>query len=401
MGLVEKTDFLRKHPEAVGDYLRLSFQLAYNRSRGIRNFLFQCDARGHFPYLKPYHDALKENRNVAVYFTGANLGGDVSTLLIQNQVEPDRIIAHSSLVRLTNWDVYLSPTSWGNIFPKNRECPRIQVFHTLADKNIQYGENLIKFDTIFVCGPIHHEFLKRYLFDPYPEAKGQCATFNVGYAKIDALMKGFYDHKVLRKRLNISDDDRRKIILYAPNWETTSALHKYGEGVFDVLKKTDHIVLIKLHYMSLLPADQVGSLNRVDWKEVLGRYEQEENLRIVRDTSIDPYLSLSDVMITDYGGAALEFMCTGKPVVYLDCPEFFEMRGKDIMEYWSRESGHLVSDIDLLPDAIERALRGDASKERLQSALVDKLLYNRGHAVEAGIKVIFDELLSPRHEGSR
>jgi hypothetical protein len=378
----------------VADYFRLERQLSSNRRNGIFNFLFQCDAKGHFPYLKPYQDALKCCKNVDIYMTGANLDGEVQAYLRQNGVKQDRIIEHNSLVRLTEWDTYMSPTSWGNIFPKNDDCPRIQIFHTMADKNIQYGENLAKFNTIFVCGPIHHEFLEKYLFGPFPGTREKVATFNVGYAKIDALINGEYNHAQLKKMLKIPEDDKRKIILYAPNWEKTSALNRYKEDVFDVMKGEDYLLLVKLHYMSLLPKDKLKSDDHVDWKALLDGYSNVENFRIVYDNSIDPYLSLSDLMVTDYGGAAFEFMCTGKPIVYLDCPEFFEMRGKEIMEYWSRESGYLVSDVQQLPDTIATALIGDDTKARLQAEMIDRLLYNPGKAAEAGLRVIFEELLS-------
>jgi len=398
MGISEKINFVVRHPKAVADYFHLERQLSRNRNKGIYNFLFQCDAKGHFPYLKPYYDAFESHGNVDIFITGANLDGEVRSFLLQNGVKQDHIIEHDSLVRLTEWNIYMSPTSWGNIFPKNDDCPRIQIFHTLADKNIQYGENLLKFNTIFVCGPIHHEFLKKYLFDPFPEAKGQCATFDVGYAKIDALVNGFYDHKELKKRLNILEEDKRRIVLYAPNWENTSALYKYKDRVFEVMKNTGYILLVKLHYMSFLPKNKLESVDNINWKSVLDRYAHEENIRIIYDNSIDPFLSLSDLMITDYGGAAFEFMCTGKPIVYLDCPEFFEMRGEDIMEYWSRESGYLVSDVERLPGAIEMALKGNFNKERLQTELIDKLLYNRGGAAESGVRMIFDELLPKKRK---
>lgn len=357
--------------------------------------MFQCDAKGHFPYLKPYYDALKRNSNVDVFFTGANLDG-VSLFLSQNGVSPDRIIEFNSLVKLTDWDIYMSPTSWGNIFPKNGNCRRIQISVALAEKNIQLGQNLMNFDTIFMNGPSHHEILKRILFDPFPESRTRCNTYNVGFAKIDALLSGYYDHGTLRKELNISDDDHRKIILYAPNWEDTSALYKYKESVFEVLKNTDYITLIKLHYISMLSAKKADSTDKVDWKSLLWRYEKEENMRIIYDASIDPYMSLSDLLITDYGGAALEYMCTGKPIIYMDCPEFFEKRGKELMEYWSRESGYLVSNAERIPEAIGTALKGDAGKAGLQTDIVESLLYNRGKAAEAGIRVIFDELLPDR-----
>ena len=394
MGISEKINFVVRHPKAVADYFHLERQLSRNRKEGIYNFLFQCDAKGHFPYLNPYYDVLKSNKNVDVYFSGANLDGDVSTFLMNNGVSSDRIIRHNSLVKLTDWDIYMSPTSWGNIFPKNKNCFRIQISVALAEKNIQPGENLINFDTIFVNGPTHHDVLKRILFDPFPAAKTRCKTFDVGFAKIDQLLNGYYDHETIRKILKIAGGDSRKIILYAPNWENTSALYKYRDSVFEVLKKTDYIILIKLHYISMLSAEKLDSTGDLDIRRLLDRYGQEENMRIIRGASIDPYMSLSSLLITDYGGAALEFMCTGKPIVYLDCPEFFDIRGKDILEYRSRDSGYLISDVERLPETVEYALRGDASKVRAQAELVDRLLYNRGSAAEAGIRVIFEQLLA-------
>jgi len=394
MGLSKKLKYVLDHPGAVVDYFRLERQLSENRRRGVSNILFQCDAKGHFPYLKPYYEELQGAENVATYFTGSDLSGEVLPFLLQNGIPPERIITYNSLVRLTDWDVYISPTSWGNVFPRNPGCRKIQLSVALAEKNVQLGENLIQFDTFFVSGPIHHEILKRHLFEPFPEAKTKCTTYDIGFAKIDALLNGGYDNAAIRKNLKIEPDDPRKILLYAPNWEATSALYKYKDRVFEVLKKTDYITLIKLHYISMLSATKPDSAGDVDWKKLLWKYEHEENMRIIRDASIDPYMSVSDLMVTDYGGASLEFMCTGKPVVYLDCPEFFEQRGTDILEYRSRESGTLVSDIEKLPEAIETALKGDPAKERMRNEMVDRLLYNRGAAAKAGTRVILGQLLA-------
>lgn len=39
-----------------------------------------------------------------------------------------------------------------------------------------------------------------------------------------------------------------------------------------------------------------------------------------------------------------------KPIIYLDCPEYFTMRGMDPPEYWSIDFGNLLSKIDPLPE---------------------------------------------------
>ncbi len=66
----------------------------------------------------------------------------------------------------------------------------------------------------------------------------------------------------------------------------------------------------------------------------------------------------------------------------------------DQLEYWSRESGHLVSDVGKLRETIHAALAGDESRAALQKEMIGRLLFNPGKAAEAGVKAIFGELLS-------
>ena len=79
---------------------------------------------------------------------------------MENEIPKGRIIKNISLIRLTNWDLYMSPMSWGNVFPKNNTCPTIHIFHTLADKKMHYADHLGKFSDIFICGPIHEKLIE-------------------------------------------------------------------------------------------------------------------------------------------------------------------------------------------------------------------------------------------------
>lgn len=372
---------------------RLRRELKQNKTLGKYNFIFQCDIAAHFPYLKPYWEIFKSEPNVEICFAGWRNGGNVKKYLLYNGIDASRIIEYIEFVKHTKWDLYMSPTSWGNVFPKNRNCPRIQIFHSLADKNILYGESLRSFNAIFVNGPIHHKLLEKYLFGPFPESKNYCKTYNVGYAKIDDLFDDTYSAASLKKKLGISERDKHNIILYAPNWERTSALNKYGEDVLRVLASMEHIILIKLHFMSLLPSRNKYMTGGTDWLRLLDKYEHFGNIRIVREQNINPYLMLADLMITDYGGVALEYICTGKPIIYLDCPEFFEERGKEIMEYWSRDTGYIVSNVKDIPSAVNTALSDDPNKKRLRQNLAKNLLYNPGKAAQVGKQTILNTIL--------
>ena len=410
MGFKQICSFIRKYPNFPIDFFRLNRELARHRRQGKQLWVMQCDFNGHFPYLKPYYDVGKRYKDVELYFAiGYSKKENPREYLEQEGVPHQRIIEPIDLIIHTDWDVYMSPTEWGNAFPRNQNALRVQLFHTLADKNMEYGKNLLDFNIIFANGPIHHEFMDKYVFQPYPKAKEICRVIDTGFAKIDDLFCGSYSKEQLRAELNIDEQDRRPIVLYAPNWEASSALYTYGEEVFDVLAKSNFIVLIKLHYMSFLsPEDHAATFNSqnqgasnvewVDWISILEKFAQYENIRIVQEQSINPLIYLADLMVTDYGGASLEFICMNKPIIYLDCPAFFKMRGEHVFENRSRETGQIIDDLDELTPSIESALGPDDPYADKRKSMAERLIYNPGRAAETGFTTLYKMVKQKQNE---
>ncbi len=402
MSLYNKVKFLINYPKSPFQYLLLRRELYRHKTNNKQTWVFQCDFRGHFPYLKPYYEQAKHYDDIEIYFTfGYSNDTELEDFLVSQGISRERILCPLDLIAFTDWDVYVSPTEWGNLFPSNPDCLRVQIFHTLGDKGMEYGEELLKFNVIFVNGPIHHSFLEKYVFLHNPRGRDKCKILNIGFAKLDELFNGSSSNNTIRETLGIEPSDNRRIILYAPNWETSSALEKYGEKVFDIIAETNYIVLIKLHYMSLISKDDHKKIREVDpsrkdvapwkdWKAVLDKYRTFENVRIIEDQNINPYLLVSDLMITDYGGASLEFMCLDKPIIYLDCPEFFEIRGQHIFEKEARNTGHLLRDPLKIPEIIASALEDPEPYATNRKKLIRKLLYNPGKAAEYGVNSLYN-----------
>lgn len=393
MALTEKVKFVLHNPSLFIKIMGLYLSLRKDRQKRKSTWVFQCDFKGHFPYLKPYYDLLKDDPEVALYFSIGVRDTEESPkqFLIQQGVPKERIVEPADYVALLDFDLYMSPTEWGNIFPKNNKCIRTQIFHTLADKGLEYSKELLDFNAIFMCGPLHHKFMEKYIFSEFPHARKTCQTHNIGYAKLDDLFDGRYDRKELLRSVGIEQGFDRKVVLYAPNWESTSALHEYGEEAFAQLQNSEHIVLIKLHYMSLLSPDNIHATGGVDWRMLIEKYATAENVCAVYDTNINPYLFLADVMVTDYGGASFEFMSMNKPLIYLDCPGFFDERGHDVFEKKARSTGHLINDVNLLNEAVSESLQQDLYAEERQK-LTEELLYNRGKAAKTGIALLKERI---------
>ncbi len=403
MGLKEKTKFIQLYPDFFLKLFKIKLLLRNLKKEGKQAWVFQCDFKGHFPYLEPFYEYSKNINDVDVFFAvGPSKNDKIISFLLKKGVSYKKIIYPIDCLRFTKWDVYMSPTEWGNVFPGNEDAFRVQLFHTLGDKKIEYSDELLKFNVIFANGPIHHTFLEKYIFSKYPYHKKRCKVINTGFAKIDDLFNGYYSKNKLREKLGICKNDKRPILLYAPNWEATSALYKYGESVFEQFTKLDCLVLIKLHYMSLisiedhnatLSKENHGNLHKkwIDWKKILNKYEAFENIRILDNQSLNPWMYLADIMITDYGGASLEFICTGKPVIYLDCPEFFDLRGYEIFEYESRKTGPVIDNVKNISKTINDLLDENTDKfieER--KIMIKNLIYDPGNAAKNGFNEVYE-----------
>ncbi len=392
MGLYEKLEHLQRHPDLAGKLAIFGAGLTASKLRGKKSVIFQCDAAGHYPYLEPYRKKIEARGDLDLYWTGSAEGDDVFAFLRAQGIPQKKIIHDIALVRLLPFDVYVSPTSWGNVFPKAPTCEKVQIFHTLADKNIQYGDNLLKFDVLFLPGPFHGELLERYVFSKHPRARSEIQTYEVGFAKIDSLVENEHDIDSIKAGLGIDPASPKPIVVYAPNWEKTSALHRYGRFAIDALSKMDVEVIVKLHYMSLFPPENERATGGVDWNAMLAELEGRPNVHVVRDQSIDPYFALADVLVTDYGGAALEFISTLRPAVYLDCPDFFAERGADIIDYWSRDTGYVVDSVQEMTRAVRLALTEDDGKKELREKLRSRLIFNPGRAAQVGTDIIATQL---------
>jgi len=390
MGFREKIKFMLKNQDFPYKLAKLKYQVHNAKKRNKQMWVFQCDYKGHFPYLKPYYKICKKQHDIELFFAiGYSRKYDnPKDFLISQGVSSDRILDPGDYLSFTSWDVYVSPTEWGNIFPKNDDALMVQIFHTLADKKIEYSKKLLNFNTIIANGPIHHNLLEKYIFGPYPESRERINVINTGFAKIDDLFNNTYNKEILKKNLNIDKSDKRPIALYAPNWEITSSLNKYGEEVFEILSKTDYLILIKLHYMSLISTGRNPLAGDTDWGTILNKYRTCENIRVIDETNINPYLFLADLMITDYGGVSLEFMGMDKPIIYLDCPEFFELRGNDILEKDALKTGSLINDLSLLQETIEDELKNDPHVKQRQQ-MIKRLLYNPGRAAKEGFSYLY------------
>ncbi|MEO8209048.1 MAG: CDP-glycerol glycerophosphotransferase family protein, partial [bacterium] len=146
----------------------------------------------------------------------------------------------------------------------------------------------------------------------------------------------------------------------------------------------------------------------VNWVERFSKFESNKNFRHIPTNNIDPILAASDLMITDVSSVALEFIVLDKPVIYIDCPGFFEETLKNTYANFGnttadfvrndpkanagRHVGTVVYDLDKLKEAIERCLDNPDEFSEKRKNFAMQLSYNPGKASNAAANKILNIL---------
>lgn len=141
--------------------------------------------------------------------------------------------------------------------------------------------------------------------------------------------KTLYDKNKIKKNRTIFGDltDTEKVLL-----ET-------------VLEETQTLIIAKVH-----PIQERACINNEVSKHIIFYGDLIKSIK----TSLNPLLSISDFMITDYTTAVYDFLYTGRPIIYYfyDYTEYKDSRGFFINPIQSICAGHISYNISELVDAI-------------------------------------------------
>lgn len=154
--------------------------------------------------------------------------------------------------------------------------------------------------------------------------------------------KKFYDKNKLKKNRTIFG-------------ELTDFEKKLLENV---LEETSTLIIAKVH-----PVQERECISTEASKHIVFYGDLRENI----NTSLNPLLSISDYMITDYTTAVYDFLYTGRPIIYYfyDYQEYMDSRGFFINPIQSICAGHITYNINELVEAIrELSNHSDPYKEK-------------------------------------
>ncbi len=378
--------------------------MASDRVAGRKVVIIFVEELGFIQFILPVFRELERRAGMRISFYIASEYADREDHLHVFDVPAEKRF-HPRLARaFLLADVFLSASVYGK-GPKSAR--RINISHNQPTKFEAYPKEYVEnYDVHFLTGPLHREQYE-HMFRLHGLDTSKHKLVNVGYPKSDALLQGKYDREQVLRELRL--DTSLKTILYAPAWDPGGSLRESGDQVIEQLLSVDDVnVIVKLHPVSHTPATSASYefyTGGVDWKERFAKYEANPRFRHVTAFQVDPLLIAADLLVTDFSSVALEFVGLDRPIIYLDCPKYFEETLKlpgyeSDPEYVKtnpranagRHVGVVVPSVDGLSVAAVACLADPSMNSAKRRELASMLLYNPGRGAETAASLILDML---------
>ena len=255
----------------------------------------------------------------------------------------------------------------------------VYLFHALNSTHTVYRQGAFDaFDTV-LCGGPHHIDEIRKTEAVYDLRRKELIEH--GSVKLDTILTKLGTVAPVRRT-----GAERLEALVAPSWGECSLIESsIGVELIETLVRRGIRTVLRLHPMTVrrLPALVTRLTERFRGQEELFAVEEDMN-------ATASWLR-SDVMISDWSGAAIEYaFALQKPVIYLNTPpkinnpewQRIGLRGfEDFIRY---EIGDVVepSALASLPDIVERSYRDAPTRRDDRLALRRKWVFNVGRSAQ-------------------
>ena len=270
----------------------------------------------------------------------------------------------------------------------------VYLFHSMVSTHLVYRRSAFEhFDSIFCVGNYQLDEIRstEKLYNLKPKN-----LIRYGYGHLDNLLEKY------SKRILLPKNNENKLhILLAPSWSDDGLFENFGEKVIDILLREGYKVTFRPH-----PMTQKKSKKKID--RMTEKFSKNESFLLEQNIfNFDSFL-LSDIMITDWSGAALEFaFAFEKPVLFIDVPKKinnpeYEKIPQVPIEVSIREKiGKIIlpTDLELIPNEI-KMLYGQTKELRDKITKIrNELIFNVGESKKDGAEEII-KLLNERESYS-
>ena len=275
-----------------------------------RRIVFYSESGQDWHHFRPVIEELTEGQNQAVCYVSSD---PADPGLATGDPRIRGFCIGSGLVRIVFFQflragvMVMTMIDLGNLQLKRSIYPAhyVFMFHSLISTHMADFENSYDhYDTILCAGPHHVREIRRR-----EELAGLKPKRLVphGYHRLESLMA---KTRELPSRA-VNDPPH---VLLAPSWGPDTILNVCGDEVVRTLLDAGFRVTLRPHYQTrLLTPEAVDTL--------LERFGDHSRFDYVDRMGEEESLYKSDIMITDWSGAGMDYgMGLEKPVLYIDLP---------------------------------------------------------------------------------
>ncbi len=269
----------------------------------------------------------------------------------------------------------------------------LYVFHSMVSTHMAYEPDAFDhFDTVFCTGQyMETEIRKREMIQGLPQKE----LVLHGYGRLDA---------IIRNRSDSVTKNSPPVVLVAPSWGPSCIFETCGLEVIAELLETGAEVIARPHPMTLKKSNAV-----ID--EISRRFQANPRFSLDLDVSSQDSLQRSDVMVSDWSGAALEYAFgTLKPVLFIDVARKVNNQAYTELDIEPFESsirdriGEVVSPNNLagIAPALLSLLQTSEQRRDSISAVRDATISNIGNSATVATEQIVKKALAfIRDQGAR
>ena len=345
---------------------------------GRSPFVIFTDSKRYWSIFKPLCDEMEKRGEDVLYLTASPddplLKEPYEHIKGEFIGEGNKAFARMNFLKA---DIVLSSTPGLDVYQWKRSRDvkwYAHIFHAANDVTSYRMFGLDYFDAVLLSGRFQIDQTRKLeKMRSLPEKE----LVQVGIPQMDDLK---------RKLENAPQKEKadRPTILLAPSWGANSIFNKYGEKMFEALKKTGYKIIVRPHPQSLTSEKEL-----ID--TLKAKYPDSEDLEWNYDNDNFDVLNRSDLLISDFSGVVFDFaLVFDKPVICADVS--FDKGVYDAWwleeEMWTFEvlpklSLQLTEDnLGNMRELIDRALNAPELKAG-RDLVREQTWTNRGHSVEA------------------
>lgn len=355
----------------------------FGRPAQQRQIVFYSEGRAYWPHLEPILTAFLAQSDLAVCYVSSG------------KEDPGLQLSHPNLKHFhmdegwvrnyffENLDTKIMVMTMPDLHQyqvKRSKHPvhYVYVHHSLVSHHMVYRPGAFDhFDTIFCAGPHHVAEMQAHIKAKNLQKKN---LLEHGYGRLDAI----YSATQPTQQAKISSQHH---VLVAPSWGPNGLIEQHGIVLTQYLLEAGFKVTLRPHPQTRKFAAK--TLNTIQSK-----WSNHPNFTIELDVSTQDSLHQSDIMISDWSGAAFDYAFgLEKPVLFVDTarkvqnPEYTQLE-LDPIEVKLRETlgGVICPDqLHTIGPQLETILKKPRAEDHLR-ALRSKWVFNLGKSGTVGAK---------------